>query len=305
MPRARNIKHSFFTNDELAENNEPLGRLLFAGLWTLADCNGNLEWRKSKVKAQVLPYDNCDVEKLAINLDKSGFIRFYSDGEILYCHILEFVKHQNPHKNERDAGGKVPAYSEDMRQLADLKGLQINLDKSGLKRNLHHTDPADSLFLNPDSLNLKPDSKESCPATPDDPPPKKPTREKFTNEINIIFKAWCKSHDKKNTTFLTPRRIQTAKAALKMGYSVDRILLAIEGIKTSDHHMGRNAKTNFTKYNDLTNICKPENIEKFSEVKTVFAENDLSESELHEKEMRRKLGLDGINNTIEGEFKNV
>ena len=36
MARARNIKPAFFDNDELAEN-EPLGRLLFIGLWTLAD----------------------------------------------------------------------------------------------------------------------------------------------------------------------------------------------------------------------------------------------------------------------------
>ena len=30
---ARNIKPAFFDNDELAEN-DPLGRLLFIGLWT-------------------------------------------------------------------------------------------------------------------------------------------------------------------------------------------------------------------------------------------------------------------------------
>ena len=36
MARARNIKPGFFTNDVLADC-DPLARLLFAGLWTVAD----------------------------------------------------------------------------------------------------------------------------------------------------------------------------------------------------------------------------------------------------------------------------
>ena len=87
MARARNIKPSFFDNDDLAMQNDPLGRLLFIGLWTLADFNGNVEWRSQRIKVKLLPYDECDVEKLAINLDKSGFVRFYSDGEKIYLNI--------------------------------------------------------------------------------------------------------------------------------------------------------------------------------------------------------------------------
>ena len=156
MARARNIKPAFFSNDELAEN-DPLGRLLFIGLWTLADYQGNVEWREKRIKAQLLPYDNADVKKLAINLDKSGFIRFYSDGENMYLNIENFSRHQNPHKNERDKGSLIPKYSYDMRQAVDIKGLAINLDKSGLKRNNSTSDRADSLILNPDSLILNPE----------------------------------------------------------------------------------------------------------------------------------------------------
>ncbi len=152
MARARNIKPAFFDNDELAEN-APIGRLLFIGLWTLADYQGNLEWREKRIKAKVLPYDNCDIKKLAINLDKSGFIRFYSDGDEIYCNIVNFTKHQNPHKNERDKGSTIPEFSEDMRQAVDLKGLTINRDKSGLIPEGSHSDRADSLNLIPDSLN--------------------------------------------------------------------------------------------------------------------------------------------------------
>jgi hypothetical protein len=157
MARARNIKPAFFDNDELAEN-EPLGRLLFIGLWTLCDFNGNLEWRSKRIQKQLLAYDKCDIDKLAINLDKSGFVRFYSDGDKIYLNVVNFSKHQNPHKNEKAKGSEIPDYSEEYRQLIDLKGLKINLDKSGLKQEQSSTNPADSLILNPEPLNLNPES---------------------------------------------------------------------------------------------------------------------------------------------------
>lgn len=155
MARARNIKPAFFDNDELAEN-DPLGRLLFIGLWTLADYQGNLEWRSKRIQKQILAYDKCDIDKLAINLDKSGFIRFYSDGDNLYVNIANFTKHQNPHKNERSKGSGIPNYSDQGRQMVDLKGLTINRDLSGLKPDDSDSNRADSLLLIPDSPILIP-----------------------------------------------------------------------------------------------------------------------------------------------------
>ena len=160
MPRARNIKASFFSNDELGDL-DPLARLLFVGLWTLADYKGDLIWREKKVKAQLLPYDNCCVKKLAINLDKSGFIRFYSDGERIYLNIINFTKHQNPHNNERKKGSDIPKINEEMRQAIDLKGITINRDKSGLNQECSTSDRADSLILIPDPLSLTPDSSST------------------------------------------------------------------------------------------------------------------------------------------------
>lgn len=150
MARSRNIKPSFFTSEQLSENC-PLGRLLFIGLWTLADYKGDLEWKEKTIKVQILPWDDCSVKELAINLDNSGLIRFYSDGIKTFVNIPNFLKHQNPHKNEREKGTDIPSYTEDMRQAIDLKGLTINRDKSGLKRECSHSDRADSLFLIPSS----------------------------------------------------------------------------------------------------------------------------------------------------------
>jgi len=180
MARARNIKPAFFTNEQVSDNC-PLGRLLFIGLWTMADYKGDLEWKEKTLKIQILPWDECSVKELAINLDKSGLIRFYSDGNKTYINIPNFEKHQNPHKNERDKGSEIPVFTNEGRQLIDFKGLTINRDLSGLKRNDSHSDRADSLLLIPDSpiLNpdcVKPESQQVAQVTPSAPPRKKASR---------------------------------------------------------------------------------------------------------------------------------
>lgn len=159
MARARNIKPGFFTHEQMAEN-DPLGRLLFLGLTTIADYKGELEWRPKRIKIQLLPYDECDIGKLAINLDKSGFVRFYSDGDKIYLKIVNFDKHQNPHKNEREAGSEIPNYSDEMRQAIDIKALTIIRDLSGSDQDKDGTAPADSLIPYPSSLIPHPDSRE-------------------------------------------------------------------------------------------------------------------------------------------------
>lgn len=145
MPRARNLKYSFFT-DEVIADNPPLARLLYQGLWTIADFNGNLEWRPKRIKVLILPYDDVDIEELAINLDKSRLITFYSVNEKRYVHIENFTKHQNPHKNEKAKGTDIP----EVPQVVDSNNVTINPDKSRSKRNKDGTDPADSCFLIPE-----------------------------------------------------------------------------------------------------------------------------------------------------------
>lgn len=152
MARSRNIKPSFFDNDELADL-DPLARILFIGMWTIADYKGEFEWREKRIKAKLLPYDDCDIKKLAINLDKSRFIRFYSDGDKIFVKVVNFEQHQNPHKNEREKGSEIPEYKEGMRQVIDFKGLTINHDLSRQNHDEDGTNRADSFNLIPDSFN--------------------------------------------------------------------------------------------------------------------------------------------------------
>lgn len=99
MPRARNIKPGFFTNDELVEL--PMAtRLLFIGLWTLADREGRLEDRPKKIKMELFPADDVDVDEALSTLVSSAFIQRYRVGDAGYIQVRNFAKHQRPHSNE-------------------------------------------------------------------------------------------------------------------------------------------------------------------------------------------------------------
>lgn len=148
MARARNIKPGFFQNDELGEL-EPLSRLLFIGMWTIADYKGCIEYRPKRIKAQLLPYDNCNISALVINLDKSGFISIYSVLGQRYIKVINFEKHQNPHKNEKESGSDIPDITEKDCEIRELTQDGSTPDKNG-------TTPADSLILIPDTGYLNP-----------------------------------------------------------------------------------------------------------------------------------------------------
>lgn len=152
MARARNIKPSFFTNDTLAEV-DPLGRLLFQGLWCLADREGRLEDRPKRIKAELLPYDNCDVDSLLGELNRLGFILRYSVNGNRFIQVVNFAKHQNPHVKE--AASQIPAPDE---HCASTMQDTEEPEQAGLI--------PDSPSLIPDPLNLIPEGNASPKAPP-------------------------------------------------------------------------------------------------------------------------------------------
>ena len=111
MARARNIKPSFFKNETLVEL--PFEhRLLFVGLWTLADKEGRLEDRPKRIKMELFPADNVDVEQGLALLEQHGFIKRYSAGGFDVVQVLAFAKHQSPHHTEKaselpDVNGEI------------------------------------------------------------------------------------------------------------------------------------------------------------------------------------------------------
>lgn len=99
MARIRTIKPEFFTNEQLADL-EPLARLLFVGLWTMADREGRLEDRPRRIKAEVLPHDNADIDTMLASLASAGLIVRYDSNGLKCIEIITFGEHQRPHPKE-------------------------------------------------------------------------------------------------------------------------------------------------------------------------------------------------------------
>lgn len=103
MARARNIKPGFFKNEILGVA-DPIYSLLFEGLWVLADRSGRLEDRPLRIKGELFPYrDGLDMEGLLSWLQAQEFILRYTIAGKRYIQVVNFVKHQNPHKNETES----------------------------------------------------------------------------------------------------------------------------------------------------------------------------------------------------------
>lgn len=173
--RARIIKPGYFKNDELLECH-PLARILFAGLWCMADREGRLKDRPARLKIEILPMDNCDINQLLDQLDAKNFIiRYEADGE-KYIQITKFKENQRPHNNE--AKSEIPEYSITSKKILSTK------DESASHHGSKH------FALNTVTCNLDPDpsltSEERVRATP---PPEVKRASKNSNSSRLPFET--------------------------------------------------------------------------------------------------------------------
>ncbi len=171
MARARNIKPSFFKNELLVEM-EPFDRLLFIGLWCLADREGRIEDRPKRIKMELLPCDAYDVDAGLFELQRHGFIKRYEVAGVRVILIVNFHKHQTPHGTEKDSelpdeNGEMTVhertqngYVNGTKRKNNVKTFDDNGDPPLEHRDTPMESPCDNT-LNPDSLNpdsLNPDS---------------------------------------------------------------------------------------------------------------------------------------------------
>lgn len=148
MARSRNIKPGFFQNDELVELPYEY-RLLFIGLWTLADREGRLEDRPKKIKMSLFPADDIDINQGLSELGSHKLVFRYEVDNNKYIQILTFNKHQRPHHQEIASVIPAPDLSEPVATL------------SGEGANHFARNPPDSLNPITDSLNLIPSNTAS------------------------------------------------------------------------------------------------------------------------------------------------
>jgi hypothetical protein len=198
MARARNVKPGLFKNEVLGVA-DPLYTLLFEGLWILADRAGRLEDRPLRIKGEVFPYrDGLDMEAMLCWLVDSGFIQRYQVAGKRYILILEFVKHQNPHKNEAES--VIPAPDEigsEPEIIGTTRADSLSSD-SGFSDSL----PTDS--LNSDSLPFgQPPSEDK---------PRKPKKVKEPPATGPVWQAYSAAYRARYTT--DPVRNATVNAQM-------------------------------------------------------------------------------------------
>jgi hypothetical protein len=132
MARARNIKPGFFRNADLVEL--PIEtRLLFIGLWTLADREGRLEDRPKQIKMEIYPSDSFDVGSMLDQLHAAGFINRYEVGASRFIEVQNFIKHQDPHYKEKASEIPPPTGKENFIKATGVTRTQRQriLDRDG------------------------------------------------------------------------------------------------------------------------------------------------------------------------------
>lgn len=170
MARARNIKPGFFKNEQLVELPYEY-RLLFAGLWTLADREGYLEDRPKRIKMEIFPGDDVNVEKGLSALESHGLLLRYMVGEGRYIHICKFLEHQHPHHKEPASTlpkpGASPGLDADPTRVKPEIEAPCNAVEPGASPGQDTgkpgSDPSDSLNLIPDSLQNTSSGKPDMP----------------------------------------------------------------------------------------------------------------------------------------------
>lgn len=155
--RARNIKPGFFKNYDLAQIAPPWGRILFEGLWCMADREGRLKDRPEEIRAEIFPYDGDrlpDKIECLLNLLAKGPDPFIARYEVCggkFIQILHFRLHQSPHPTEKQSN--LPGPETTVTSLNPNGELNVNSTNNNVE---NQPDSLIHLFsdsLNHDSLN--------------------------------------------------------------------------------------------------------------------------------------------------------
>lgn len=236
MARARNIKPGFFTNDELGELS-PLARLAFIGLWSQADFNGNMKCKPKRLKVEILPYDNVDFADLISELEAAGFILVYTVKNERFLHVVNFRKHQRPHKNEVLRGTDIPEPVTEQEVNETDEEQERNDTEQG--RDENRSNPPDTGYRIPDTKQNKGPSDDE-PAI-EDSLPAKLTAKEFEDFWSACRDNWIGNvgtkkeakaafvklnraeHDPSEITRLTVLECQTRKRARAAGQFVENM----------------------------------------------------------------------------------
>lgn len=132
--RTRDIKPGFFENEDVGSLTFA-GRLLYIGLWTLADREGLLEDRPMRIAKQLFPFDRrLNIEALLGDLEDKRFIVRYEVDDKRVIWMPTFRKNQRIHPNE--ARSRLPAPPANLQEEFRVSFNGMSLHVQPLDRNV-------------------------------------------------------------------------------------------------------------------------------------------------------------------------
>lgn len=265
MARTRSLKPGFFKNEFLGQLPFE-ARLLFEGLWCIADRRGVLEDRPLRIKAEIFPFDNVDVEALLTQLstpidafqDHPFIVRYEVDGK-RYILIKKFEEHQTPHHQEKPSEAPLP---QTVTPQEFANSPEAALDKSGASsvqdQDEHRTNPSGTLNPLTGTLNLETGNG----STPEEPAV---SGSDVASQVQQVVDAYCERHPRAKPG---DKERKLIRARLKEGHTPQDLIDAIEGCHLSEFHNGAN--DGGAKYQKLSLILRNADnvaafIEKFDE----------------------------------------
>lgn len=225
--RIRNIKPEFFRDDEICELSLP-ARLIFIGLWCMADAEGRLEERPKAIKAGLAPLDDWDIEAILYELAEREFIVRYDgtkgDKPVPLIWIPRFNKHQWISKKERDTPSELSEYQ------GVAKSLVPALVQSSSSTSPEQVEPVDI------DIDIDID-KDTPPAAPPDPLKDLPLLKKA---VPRIFERIKEKYEKFQAPIEgTSRYFNSVKVLGQLvtidGYSQQEVLETFTWVFTSEH----------------------------------------------------------------------
>lgn len=200
MARTRLLHPEFFTHEGLAALSA-YHRILFAGLWSVADREGRLEDRPVRIHAAVFPYeDELKVGEMLDHLQRMGFLRRYEAGGKKYIALPSWRRWQNPHKAEKASEIPEPP-PEDVRStvlstdLSMVPSPEKAVASRAVSNTVSDTDPvtvtATAVASSPDSLASVEFQRGMFAATLRDYRPSDKTRQRLEAYLSVLGTPRC------------------------------------------------------------------------------------------------------------------
>lgn len=256
------IKSEFWTSEQVISCS-PMARLLFIGLWNFADDNGVHPASFVKIKAEVFPGDNIDineVKKWIADLIQQGLLREYVINEKIYWIVTGWKIHQKIDKPTYryptpQSDLKLIPFSGEINSTSNSQMVVENSPSTRRGLNNHSSKGSDEIEKK-EKRNQKEKHTSEVETSPTDV-----SITTSSTSIEEIFSYWQETMNHPQAK-LDKKRKGVIHKALQLGYSIADLKKAISGCAQTPFNMGQNDRQQI--YDDISLILRDaEHIERF------------------------------------------